>query len=187
MRSVTLVLAVLIGTAPSYGEAARESLLFSQLSDPSNAAAAEQKLELDARKDPQLLRQIELRLPSLILEAKQRSTLYQLAGLAANLKAVGSIPALASRLEDRNEIFMSVTFTQYATMQDDPIARALVSIGDASVPALAKMLRSQKEFARVRAARALKLLNTPSAHEAIGEYIESGAKDDAVRAVLQDQ
>lgn len=65
-----------------------------------------------------------------------------------------TVESLAHRLEQGNRIYMSQSFHQQAHLADDPIARALVAIGDPAVPELKRLLYSGDRVTRDRAARA---------------------------------
>jgi hypothetical protein len=110
-------------------------------------------------------------LPAMLSQAKDLDVVRSEAMLAGKLKLESCIAALITLLDQRNQIEGAHNLKSLHEMRDDPVARALLDIGEPAVPALAQPLESKNGHTRSRAIRILQGINSPKSRELLKQHL----------------
>lgn len=140
-----------------------------QVTTTSNGAATD--LLLLAKANDSGRRYIAQHLPTLLGKSTEPVVWKNEIQLAGQLRLIEAIPQLVSLLYQDNT-GGPVTLSRVMRMENDPVGKALVEIGDPSVPAVANALGSSDRGTRFRAALVLININSASAQLRLQEHVQ---------------
>ena len=95
-----------------------------------------------------------------------------------------AIPQLVKLLVDKGDQPILTGMGRYMTMKDDPPARALIAIGNPTVPAVAELLDSEDRATRSKAIRLLININTTDAQNVLAIHAPT-EKDGLLQLLIQ--
>lgn len=142
--------------------------LFKQFQEHSTTDAATKELIHLGKSDPQTRKYLARHLPEVIENRGNPQVWTNAVQVAGQLKIAEAVPALARWL-DRNG-GGTITLSGMMQLRNEPPARALVAIGDPSVPTLATVLRTGNLHQRETAAIALHRIGTPVAQRTLRDH-----------------
>lgn len=128
--------------------------LFRELQDSKTTEKAAGELLETARTDTSTRHHLASHLPGLIQRTSSGPIWLSAVQLAGDLKLAEAVPVLAASLEKDN-VGGPTTFTESERLDDDPVGRALVKIGDPSIGPVAQVLATGDTGTRWRAATPL--------------------------------
>ncbi len=159
--------------------------LFSQLKQPKTTDAAARAILDLASKDPDARAYVAQRLPAIVKDKEVGSVWLNAVRLAGQLKSQDAIPVLIDALSRGSVGEGSVTIAEYMRLDTDVVAKALVEIGDPSVPAVAGLLKQGDKRKRYRAALILLNINTPLSKTALREHLPNETESD-IKKIIED-
>lgn len=142
--------------------------LLERFQSPDTTDAATQELMRMGASDPQARDYLAARLPSVIEKRLDPNVWLNAVQLAGKLKIVETIPAIAKWI--RPVAQGTVTLGGVMQLRNDPAAKALIAIGNPSVPTLAALLKRGNRHERETAAIALHHIGTLAAHQALRDH-----------------
>jgi hypothetical protein len=157
-------------------------LIHQMLHGPS-AASAESRLESRGAADVNIRRMLSEDVPALLANTKDFPTLSLLAKLARALRLQSAVPQLCDLLKQPPEFVDLIGLSRFMELKDDPMAAALVQIGDPSVPQVSLLLQSGNRETRSRAVRVLIKIGTPLSRSAL-QKASSGERDPGIRGMI---
>jgi hypothetical protein len=164
-----------VGSIAAVTQAEKDlSSLLGDLARPGKTTLAAAVLLELAKAQPSVRNELSNALPNLLSTSTDIEVLRSEATLAGRLGLASAVPALVQLLDRPAgpdwEAVLS-TFTSFAELRDDPIARALADIGAPAVQALSTPLESVHVRTRERAARILICINTPGSFSVLRHHV----------------
>ena len=156
--------------------------LFEELQVPATSDQATEQLLKVGRTNPSARAFLAKRLPFLIEKGPYTPPWTNAVRLAGELKIAEASPALANWIG--LNAGMATTITQHLRLEDNPSGKALVQIGDPSVPALQGVLEHRDLEERTNAVYALRLIGSTLAKRTLRAH-EKRESDPSLRAFIQ--
>ena len=148
--------------------------IFRQLQQVETTDQATEQLLKIAKKDPTAKRYLAEHLPLLIEQGTVDSAAWRNSVcLAGELKIAEAATSLGKWIGVDAGGF--ITKTTILNLDNNPAAKALVKIGDPSIPVLNKVLQNGGKKERTRAIYALRLIHSPVAKAALSQHVANEA------------
>ena len=158
--------------------------LLDKISQGHPSASAEQQVESLARADASIMQLLSQKLPPLLCQTKDRSSVAVLAKLAGVFKLTSTVTPLTELLKSDWNKAISTSIYQAEELIDDPVGAALANIGAPSVPQVSDLLQSPDTETRYRAVRVLTKIGTSEAQSALREASRN-ERDAKLRRFIQ--
>jgi hypothetical protein len=192
--TVAIVLSVSVhDPALASAQAAAPELpqLITQLKNPGTSDEALTQLKTLAMSNASARRSLAKELPELISKTSQDRSQYSVwinsVRLAGELKIEESIPVLVSLFEPivYGPSALS-TMSSRATLANDPVAKALVQVGQPAIGPVSGILENKEkdQYTRLRAALVLYNMNSPDADAALAHDLQTET-DPRVRSFIE--
>jgi len=167
--------------------------LVTQLHDPATSDEASTQLKALAGSNADARRHLANELPGLISKSSQDPSQYKVwinsVQLAGELKIEQTIPVLVSLFDPVRYSRTAVsTITSRARLDDDPIAKALVRVGQPAIGPVSGILegKDRVQHTRLRAALVLYNMNSPEADAALVHDLQTET-DPRVRSYIEER
>ena len=187
--AVPLLCAVLQGPLPRclYAQGSTDlPQLFKEFQELGTTDAATKKLLHLGKSDTQARKYLAQHLPEVIENRTDLQVWANAVEVAGQLKIAEALPALAKWIDRSGG--GTITLSGMMQLRNDPAARALVAIGNPSVPTLAAVLRTGNLHERQTGAIALHLIGTPAARRALRDHAkvetDPNLRDFILRALI---
>jgi len=175
LRIAIFMLGLMIAIVKISGQQPSQiSDLFRQLQQIETTDQATEQLLKVAKEDPITKKYLAEHLPLLIERGTVHSPVWRNSvRLAGELKIPEAAAALGKWIGVDAGGF--ITKTTLLNLDNNPAAKALVKIGDPSIPVLNKILQSGSKKERTRAIYALRLIHSPVAKMALSQHVANEA------------
>lgn len=165
-------------------EASELAALFQQLQLPEKTDSATQQF-LKLKANPAAKKYLAGHLPAMIVRGPEgfQQPWNNAVSLAGEFKIAEAAPALAGWIS-ANAAAGTITLGEAAKLANEPAGKALVEIGDPSIPSLADVLAHGSLDQRWNAFYALNLIGSPKAKAALRDHVRD-EHDPNLRKVIQ--
>jgi HEAT repeat protein len=165
--------------------------LVTQLQEATTSDEASVQLKALAGSNANARRYLAKELPEIISKTSEDHSQYKVwldsVRLAGELKIEESIPVLVTLFEPARYSPSAIsTMTSRATFANDPVAKALVQLGQPAIGALSGILENKEkdQYTRLRAALVLYNMNSPDADAALAHNLQTET-DPRVRSFIE--
>ena len=160
-------------------------ILFTELNQPKTTDRAAQQILQIATKDSAAREYVTQRLPGMIDRPNTNKVWLNAVRLAGQLRASEAIPSLQRALA-RGPVggLMAYSMTREIQLDDDLVAKALSEIGEAAIPTVSTLLRSEDRKARRRAVLILRNMDTPAARRVLQDRL-SDETDTRIKELIE--
>lgn len=174
MRCIALTILLIvsgIGSMKCYGqETSNAARLVGELQNPATAEAAAQQLRAIAEKDQETRQLLAMKVPGLIAQFSQGPVWLSAVRLAGDLRIPQAALPLAMSL-NRDTSGGSTTFAEYLRLDSDPVAAALVQIGDPAIEPVRRKLENGNLSERRRATMVLVNINSTKSKQVLHSHL----------------
>jgi HEAT repeat protein len=181
---VMLVMACLVRLCSGQTDTGRAQQLLQEIKTGTNIGDPLKELTLLAQSNPDVKAYLANQLPTAISNKQNSSVWRAEVELVGDLQLVVAIPQLVKLLIVDSEDLSPTGAYRSMALANNPPARALISIGNPAVPAVAALLQSEDKTTRSRAIRVLININTSDARSALSNHAAT-EKDPSLQRLIQ--